>query len=87
MGVVALGPQGGQGHVDAFHLAGPASGLCAGAASGEVGFEFVEPGEHLGIDVRHRAADADSTEMILNGAAGHPSPGSWLRVTAGMIRF
>jgi hypothetical protein len=47
---------------------GPAFVLCAGAAVGQVGFEFVEPGEHLGVDVQHRAADVPLTEMILEQA-------------------
>lgn len=57
-GCVTFGSQEGQGHVDTFDLAGPALGLGAGAAVEQVGFEFVEPYEHLRVDVQHRAADA-----------------------------
>jgi hypothetical protein len=39
---------------DALCLADPAFGLCADAAIEQVGFEFVEPGKHLGVDVQHQ---------------------------------
>ncbi|MBB4906110.1 hypothetical protein [Actinophytocola algeriensis] len=66
LGVAAFGSQEGQGHVDAFDLAGPALG--AGAAVDEVGFEFVEPGGHLGVDVQHRAADLPRVLVAENAA-------------------
>ncbi|SFB63121.1 hypothetical protein SAMN05216266_13327 [Amycolatopsis marina] len=47
MGVVALGSQEGQGHVDALDLADPTFGPGANTAVEQVGFEFVEPEKHL----------------------------------------
>jgi hypothetical protein len=38
-------------------------------AGQEVGFEFVEPADHLGVDVEHRAADA-GVFVLAGGAVG-----------------
>ena len=48
----------GEEEVDALDLTDPAFGLGLCPGLQEVGFEFGEPGEHLGVDVEHRAADA-----------------------------
>ncbi|WP_030988902.1 hypothetical protein [Streptomyces sp. NRRL WC-3744] len=58
LGLVALRAQEGEGEVDALDLTDPAFGLGLRPALQEVGFQLGEPGEHLGIDVEHRAADA-----------------------------
>lgn len=55
--VVALGSQEGEGHVDALDFAGPILCFGAGTAFDQVGFEFVEPGAHCGVDVQHQEPD------------------------------
>ncbi|MFC9431995.1 hypothetical protein [Streptomyces sp. NPDC056987] len=57
-GLVALRAEEGEGEVDALDLTDPTFGLGLRPALQEVGFQLGEPGEHLGIDVEHRAADA-----------------------------
>ncbi|OEU86855.1 hypothetical protein DB35_24945 [Streptomyces abyssalis] len=58
LGVVTLCAQEREGEVDTFDLADPAFGLGPCATFQKIGFQLIQPGEHLGIDVQHRAADA-----------------------------
>ncbi|WP_181140793.1 NucA/NucB deoxyribonuclease domain-containing protein [Streptomyces sp. Ru62] len=57
-GVSLLGAEEGQGQVDAFDLAQPLFFECALAPHEEVLLDVGKPGQHLGIDLEHGAADA-----------------------------
>jgi hypothetical protein len=65
----ALVPQEAKGEVDAFQLAEPTLGLGAGPPGEQVDLQFLEPGQHLGVDAQHRAADA-GVFVLAGGAVG-----------------
>src|SRR5690606_38130548 len=58
LGLRTLSAQEGKGEVDALDLALPALGDRPLATLDQVLLQFVETGQHLGVDVQHRAADA-----------------------------
>lgn len=58
LGLVALGAEEGEGEVQPFDLTGSALPLGPAPAGEEVLLEFVEGGQHLGVDRQRRAADA-----------------------------
>ncbi|MET4648230.1 hypothetical protein ABID95_008000 [Streptomyces atratus] len=66
---VALGTEEGEGEVDAFDLTGPALSFGACSAVEEVGLQLRETGQHLGVDMQHRASDAGV--LVLAGSAGN----------------
>ncbi|MFE9559421.1 hypothetical protein ACFYOD_39115 [Streptomyces sp. NPDC006703] len=63
MVISGVGVEEGEGKVDAFDLADPALGFGARSTVEEVGFQFRETGQHLGVDVEHRTADAGLSEL------------------------
>ena len=69
LGLIALGAEKGESEVGAFDLADPALGFGVCSAGEEVGLQLREAGQHLGIDVQHRAADA-GVLVLAEGAVG-----------------
>ena len=53
----------GEGEVYAFDFAEPALGFGSDSAGQEVGFDLVESGKHLRIDVYHGASETGLTEL------------------------
>lgn len=49
LGVCSLVPQEGQCEIESLDLAVPSLGLSAFPAGEQVGFDLIEPGQHLGV--------------------------------------
>ncbi|QYN33669.1 hypothetical protein K1T35_35100 [Pseudonocardia sp. DSM 110487] len=67
--VVSLLPNVAEGEIEAVDLTEPALLLGAFAAGAQVGFELIESGQHLRVDLQHGAADA-GVLMRTRGAVG-----------------
>lgn len=81
-GLLALAAQEGEGEVEAVDLTSPALGFGLCPSLEKVDFQLGESGEHLGVDVEHRAADAGFSQPVLDlgiGSKSHASPNGLVR--------
>ena len=67
LGVRSLVPQEGQREVESLDLTAPSLGLGAFPAGEQVGFDLIQPGQHLGVYLQDGASDAG--EFVLAGGA------------------
>ncbi|WP_189111645.1 hypothetical protein [Streptomyces camponoticapitis] len=72
LGFLAFGAEEGEGEVNAFDLTDPAFGLSPRSSAEQVLFQLDEAGQHLGVDVEHRAADA-SVFVLAGCPVGAPA--------------